>query len=371
VDDWWQWLALGAAAAALLALDLGVLRPRSLRAAAAISAWWLAAGAAAGLACLSKYSALFLAPGILVWLLLSKDARRQLLTPWPWLAVIVAALVFAPNVAWNAGHGWLTFAKQFGRVRAEGLNPGFVVKLVFDQWLLLNPLIAAFIGLAVWRRTAWTLLAISAPFAGYLLLHSLHDEVQGQWPAPLYPLLAIAAAAAADHAQGWWARLRAAAAPLGFAISAVALIWVLSPVDALLPVRDPLGSLRDWSGFSAAVERARLSAGADWVGAATYGVAAQLAASHQIKAPAAQVTQRARYTFEAADQRADFTRPGLLVVAPRTPDKARLQLCFAQSQPLAPIVRGEGRSARSYEIYRVAGPRVDVEREGCDAPPSR
>ncbi|MEJ0064064.1 MAG: glycosyltransferase family 39 protein [Caulobacteraceae bacterium] len=41
-------------------------------------AWWLAAGIAAGLACLSKYSALFLAPGILLWLALSADGRRQL-----------------------------------------------------------------------------------------------------------------------------------------------------------------------------------------------------------------------------------------------------------------------------------------------------
>jgi hypothetical protein len=44
MDQWWEWTALAGAAAALLALDLGVLRSRSLRAAAAISAWWLAAG---------------------------------------------------------------------------------------------------------------------------------------------------------------------------------------------------------------------------------------------------------------------------------------------------------------------------------------
>ena len=44
MTDWWQWAALAGAAAVLLALDLGVLRPRSLRAAAVISAWWLVAG---------------------------------------------------------------------------------------------------------------------------------------------------------------------------------------------------------------------------------------------------------------------------------------------------------------------------------------
>src|SRR5262249_59344922 len=52
--------------------------------------WWLVAGAGAGLACLSKYSALFLAPGILLWLATSAESRRTLRTPWPWLAAIVA-----------------------------------------------------------------------------------------------------------------------------------------------------------------------------------------------------------------------------------------------------------------------------------------
>jgi hypothetical protein len=341
----------------------------AFRAVNGAGAWWLAAGAAAGLACLSKYSALFLAPGILLWLVLARDARRQLLTPWPWIAILVAGLVFAPNVAWNAEHGWQTFAKQFGRVRAERLDPGFLLKLVVDQWLLLNPLIAAFIGLAVQRRVVWPVLAISAPFAGYLLLHSLHGEVQGQWPAPLYPLLAIAAAAAAEQASGRWAKLRALAAPMGFGLSAAALVWVVSPVDAALPFRDPLAPLRDWPPFSASVERARVAAGAGWVGAPTYGVAAQLAASHALAVPTVQVYERVRYSFEDPGRRADFAQPGLLVVAPRTPDKALMRRCFARADVLAPIVRGAGRSAMRYEVYRVAGPRVDVERWGCDALP--
>jgi tellurite resistance protein TerC len=44
VADWWQWAALAGGAAALLAIDLAVLRPGSLRAAALISAAWAAAG---------------------------------------------------------------------------------------------------------------------------------------------------------------------------------------------------------------------------------------------------------------------------------------------------------------------------------------
>ena len=109
--------------------------------------WWLAAGALAGLDCLSKYSALFLAPGVLLWLLLSARGRRALRTPWPWLAAVIALAVFAPNIAWNADHGWMTFAKQFGRVApAAGLQPRYLAKFLFDQFILLNPLIVVFVG---------------------------------------------------------------------------------------------------------------------------------------------------------------------------------------------------------------------------------
>jgi tellurite resistance protein TerC len=44
VDYWWQWVALAVTASALLAVDLTLLRPASLRAAVLISLGWAAAG---------------------------------------------------------------------------------------------------------------------------------------------------------------------------------------------------------------------------------------------------------------------------------------------------------------------------------------
>ena len=335
------------------------------------SPWWLAAGAAAGLACLSKYSALFLAPGVLLWLILSAEGRRALRTPWPWLGALAAAAVFAPNVAWNAGHGWMTFAKQFGRVAATAFQPGYLAKLLADQALLLNPLIALFVVLAIVRRAAWPLLAISAPFAAYLLVHSLHDEVQGQWPAPLYPALAIAASAVADDAGGALAFVRRAAAPFGFAICAAAFALLLASPDRWLPFRDPLAPYRGWTGLAADVERARVAAGAAWVGSPTYGVAAQFAAAPAVRAPSAQIFQRQRYTFEIPAERADFARPGLVVVPPKNGAGGALAQCFAEVRPLPPLARGEGASRAAYAAYRVSGPRLDVERLGCPDPLGR
>jgi 4-amino-4-deoxy-L-arabinose transferase-like glycosyltransferase len=331
-------------------------------------AWWLGAGAAAGLACLSKYSALFLAPGVVLWLASAPDGRKALSTPWPWLAAVIAAAVFAPNIAWNAEHGWMTFAKQFGRVRASGLDLGFLGKLALDQLILLNPLIAVFLGLGVARRAAWPLILISAPFAAYLVIHSLHDEVQGQWPAPLYPSLMIIAASAAEQAQGWVARLRTAAPWLGLGACAAAMVFALAPLGPP-PFRDPAHDYRDWPRFAAAVERARLAAGAAWIGTPTYGLAAQFAAAPQVHAPAAQIYQRERYTFETPGERADFTQPGLVIGATRDLGPYAAGRCFDDVEMLPNLRRGEGRSAVVYRVYRVAGPRSDVERQGCYRPP--
>src|ERR1700760_1757306 len=58
-------------------------------------AWWLAVGAAAGLALVSKYTALFFGPAILIWLISVAKLRRWLISPWPYLGAIVAAAVFS------------------------------------------------------------------------------------------------------------------------------------------------------------------------------------------------------------------------------------------------------------------------------------
>lgn len=343
----------------------------AFRAMRGAGAWWLAAGAAAGLACLSKYSALFLAPGVLLWLATTPEGRRALRTPWPWLAGLVALAVFAPNIVWNAQHGWMTFAKQFGRVVGEAFDPGYLVKLLVDQVLLLNPIIALFVALAVRRRAVWPLLAVCAPFAAYLLVHSLHDEVQGQWPAPLYPSLMIAAAAAAEEARGWPARLRPAAAWLGFGACAAILAFMIAPTDGRLPFRDPVRDMRGWPAFFGAVERTRTQEGAAWIGTLYYGLAAQLAASPQIHAPATEVFERERFTFETPSERADFSRPGLVVADRRDGGALVLRSCFAKVDRLPDLDRGAGRSATVYALYRVAQPRRDVEQVGCYRPPPK
>lgn len=65
-------------------------------------------GAALGLAFLSKYAALYAVIGIALHLAVSREARRAWSLPTAAAAIGACALILAPNVIWNAAHGFAT-----------------------------------------------------------------------------------------------------------------------------------------------------------------------------------------------------------------------------------------------------------------------
>jgi 4-amino-4-deoxy-L-arabinose transferase-like glycosyltransferase len=332
-------------------------------------AFWLGAGAAAGLACLSKYSALFLAPGVVLWLALSAEGRRTLRTPWPWLAAAIAAAIFSLNVAWNAEHHWLTFAKQFGRVGASRFAPRYLGELIATQFLLLNPLVAVLAGAGAER--AWKTrepigrmaLLTSLPFAAYLLVHSLHDRVQAHWPVPLYAGAALLAALAADGAVGWRRRL-ARVAPMGLALCALGLGYMSLP-KSLLPDGDPADVLRGWPMLAEQVEGVGEAHGAAWIGTLSYGVDGLLQAQPALRLSAVQLNERDRWA-DLPPSPADLAKPGLVVDLKRRVDPAKLKACFATVGAPTEIVRGLGRGSDSrYVAIPVAGARPGLLTQGC------
>jgi 4-amino-4-deoxy-L-arabinose transferase-like glycosyltransferase len=329
--------------------------------------WWIAAGVAAGLATLSKYSALFIAPGALLWLAFKPKGWRALLTPWPWAAGLVAAALFGLNVAWNAEHHWVTFIKQFGRAVPGALAPMNLLVFLASQAILITPSIAWFAGggaMAALRRRAprppfdlTLLLATTAPFLAYLLVHGLHDRVEAHWPAPLYPAIAIIAAAGGEMVgeRGYLHGLSRRAAPIGLAISALILAHLAWPATDFGPA-DPALGFRGWPDFARRIEAERLANHAAWVGTLSYGTTAELAASGQIHAPIVELRERDRYPPNDASWAADLSRPGLVVDLGERVGSARLGRCFDKAQDLAGETRGDpGKPGIGYATELVSG----------------
>lgn len=110
-----------------------------------------------------KYAGVLLLPVVLLYLLSSREQRHWLLKPQPYLAVLLAGLIFMPAIYWNSQHGWVSFAFQSSRRLGElgGLKPRYFLGLVASQFLLLTPYLFV-MAMAVLGRGA------RAAFAGKL-----------------------------------------------------------------------------------------------------------------------------------------------------------------------------------------------------------
>jgi hypothetical protein len=89
---------------------------------------------------LSKYHAVLLPAGTVLYLLLKPTARRCLRQPGPYLAAVVGLALFAPVIVWNAQHGWASFLYQGNRAGGfHGLQLAMLLEALVGQILYLTP----------------------------------------------------------------------------------------------------------------------------------------------------------------------------------------------------------------------------------------
>ena len=81
--------------------------------------WWYLWGMSTGLGLLSKYTAVFIIFSVFLYLVFSKQNRRWLLSKEPYLALILAILIFSPVIIWNAQNNWISFLFQSSRRATE------------------------------------------------------------------------------------------------------------------------------------------------------------------------------------------------------------------------------------------------------------
>ena len=339
-------------------------------------AWWLLVGVFAGLGVLSKLTDLFLGLGILLCLLVHEDLRRWLANPWTWLGGALALLIVAPMLWWNANHDWVTFAKQFARLSPAAFNPLRFLELVATQFALLNPLIAIFVGLAivVWAkrqkifptRTIGVLIWTTIPLLAYMAFHSLHAQVQAHWLAPIFPTLAVAAAAAAIAAPAErWAGLRFLAFPVGAAVSLIGMLLAANPGGLLPPAVDPGKMNHGWDGVATEANRLRAESGAGWIALANYAAHASIAYNLRDTAvPVIAIVDRARYAFAPSPDASLVDSPALLVVSEA--QTGRLRQCFAEMTPVGSIERKSGSAViETLAAFRAKGALASLFADGC------
>jgi Dolichyl-phosphate-mannose-protein mannosyltransferase len=321
-------------------------------------AWWLAVGAAVGVALLSKYTALLFGPAILIWLVSVPRLRRWLISSWPYLGGIVALAIFSPVILWNADHDWVSFIKQIGRSRIEGFKPSFIGELIPTQIAFATPLVFVLgvMGLyALLRRDGGAVAArtlINATFwtiALYFMWHSLHARVEANWFAPIYPAFAIAAAAAA-HLTQWEGRAQRVvdfclrwASPVG--ILMFALLIVQANTGVLTGFRRD-ATVRSvgvgWPELAAQIEAVRIRTGATCVLAPDYGTTSWLAFYLPKGTCVVQPTQRIRWVNMPEPDPALLSGKLLFVDEVRTAAQPYVKQTFARAERVAELKRMRG-----------------------------
>ena len=339
-------------------------------------AWWLAVGAAVGLALLSKYTALFFGPAILIWLIAVPKLRRWLTSPWPYLGGIVAFALFSPVILWNADHQWVSFVKQFGRARIEDFTLRYVGELIPTQIAFATPLvfILGMMGLyAFWQRKAGASAArvlVSSMFwtiTLYFVWHSLHSRVEANWFAPVYPAFAIAAAAA-GNLVAWSGRARRVvefclrwAAPSGILL--FALVVLQANTGVLTGYRRD-ASVRSagigWREVARQIESVRAREGATCVLALDYGTTGWLSFYLPAGTCVAQRGQRFRWVNMPEPDPA-VLKGRLLYVDEARDDQPLLKKDFARVEKVAELKRMRGPLLiETIEVDVLEGPKGDV-----------
>jgi 4-amino-4-deoxy-L-arabinose transferase-like glycosyltransferase len=124
--------------------------------------WWLGIGAAIGLGLMTKYSLVFFVAGLLAGMVLTR-ARRYFASPWFWAGVLVALVIFSPNILWLIRHDFVSYhflqhihARDVGQGRADGY---WTMQLLLDANPFAIPLclagLIAFFRESRYRMLAW------------------------------------------------------------------------------------------------------------------------------------------------------------------------------------------------------------------------
>jgi 4-amino-4-deoxy-L-arabinose transferase-like glycosyltransferase len=229
-------LALLAMLALLDALDHGRVRD------------WLRFGLWLGLAGLAKYTGVTLALSALLFVLLQRRLT-VLRTPGPWLAVLVAALLIAPVLYWNATHDWISFNYQlhhgfrpkdwdWSRAAVSQLGQLFA----YAPGIYLFGLIALVAGLRAWRERGVQLtLLLVLPVLALFASGSGREETLPHWTALAWAGVApLAARWLMDH---WTSRAVRALAwfSAGYSVLLIAALHTLL-LFPQLPLALPVAS---------------------------------------------------------------------------------------------------------------------------------
>jgi len=212
---------------------------------------WIGLGLVVGLGLLSKYTMGAFALSAFGWLLTRPQGRALLKQPGPWLALLIAGFVCAPNLLWNAQHGFPTLrhTQEISQLDRAGVRPDRLIEFLLSQVVVAGPALLLCGLLALRRRllgrvgTAQSglidpyregrgfFLWMSLPLLLLACVQATLSRAQVNWALPAYLGLTVLLVLELQTLN--WQRCRRYAVVLNLIVLAIFLHWPL--------LRQPLG----------------------------------------------------------------------------------------------------------------------------------
>jgi len=236
--------------------------------------YWYLWGIALGLGLLSKYTMILLVPCMFIFLLFSPSQRYWLKRKEPYLALLIAFILFLPVIFWNWQHHWLSFLYQLH----QGLSPkrreilqiflklleylggqaGVITPLLFIAFVIYS--IKGFIiSLRQDKKEYLYLALLSWPIILFFALTTALGKVaEANWPAPAY----IAGSILMIHVYHEYFKTRKghrcfiySGVVLAMLLNIIVHVHLITPFIPIAPNLDPTQQFHGWRALGAKINK--------------------------------------------------------------------------------------------------------------------
>ncbi len=216
------------------------------------------AGGFLGLGLLAKYTMVLLPPLLFLFLLLSPPHRHWLRRPVLWLSLVLALVIFLPDVFWNRSHHWVSFLFQWhhGMQAHQDTPLATFLDYLGGQILVLTPgfyLLLVWSGVVTFSRAfrekdppVLFLWLTSYPVLLFFAYSSFKAKVEANWPVEGYlSAFVLTAAVVSERLDGSPALRRWTVGSIGLAgfMILVVTVQALYPLLPINPQVDGTGRL--------------------------------------------------------------------------------------------------------------------------------
>ena len=186
--------------------------------------YWILLGITLGIGLEVKHTILGLIIGIGAAVLLTPSLRKNLRTRYPWLAVGLMVLIWAPNILWQIGNGFPTIAYVVNHRGSTGGIAAYLEGLLLLLFFLLPLWIAGLVSLFRNPELRPIGIACAVPLVLFLVAGKYY------YAAPTIPIVMAQGLITVSHVERRRLRSGLIVAVVGASLLALALVPITVPI---------------------------------------------------------------------------------------------------------------------------------------------